>query len=104
MPGDRAVPGMASADTQPLVLKLLARLVPAREVVPVEVMLKVEAVAAQMSAEQLIEQEDILVRSLLLFDPARGRQIPDGRGITEKPQRALRVAQIGAGVELPSTD
>ena len=38
---------MASADTQPLVLELLARLVQAREVVPVEVMLKVEAVACE---------------------------------------------------------
>src|SRR6266702_8305224 len=67
-------------------------------------MLKVEAVAAKMGAEQLIEQEDVIVRPLFLCDPARSGQIPDGRGIAEKPQRALRVAQIGEGVELPSRD
>ena len=57
-----------------------------------------------MSAKQLIEQEDIIVRSLLLFDPARGGQIPDGSSITEKPQQALRVAQIGESIKLSSRD
>ena len=40
----------------------------------------------------LVEQEDVVVHSLFLFDPVCGGQVPDGGGIAEKPQRALRVA------------
>src|SRR2546426_5863538 len=57
MSHDPTITGMSCAHIQPFPLELFARLVPAREVVPMEVVVVVQSISAEMGAQQLIEQE-----------------------------------------------